>query len=266
MMTIYISALYAMLILGSITWLLSIFKRDVSIVDSIWSLMILVAAIVYFLQNNTISLREALIFSLVVFWAFRLSVYLTWRNWGQPEDYRYQQIRKKYSPHFALKSLVIIFGFQALLAWLVSLPLLTSLSVTQPLSLLDGIAILIWTVGMGFETIADFQLQRFKSNPANRGKVLQTGLWRYTRHPNYFGEFCIWWGFYLFAVSAGGWWTILSPFMMTFLLLRFSGVALLEKDIHERRPAYRDYVARTNAFFPGKPRDPVSSSAKETSV
>ena len=266
MLAIYFQALYAMLGLGIATWLLSVMKRDVSIVDSIWSLMILIAAIVYFVNNTAIGFRETLIFYLVAIWALRLSVYLTWRNWGQPEDYRYQQIRKNYSPWFALKSLIIIFGLQALLAWLVSLPLLPALSVTQPLSLLDGIALLIWSVGMGFETIADFQLQRFKANPDNRGKVLQSGLWRYTRHPNYFGEFCIWWGFYLFAVSTGGWWTILSPLLMTFLLLRFSGVALLEKDIHERRPGYRDYIARTNAFFPAKPQDPVSSSAKETHI
>lgn len=266
MISIYLQALYAMLALGFVTWLLSVFKRDVSIVDSIWSLMILVAAIVYFLHGYTIGFRETLIFSLVLVWALRLSVYLTWRNWGQPEDYRYQQIREKYSPHFALKSLVIIFALQALLAWLVSLPLLASLSTTHSFSLLDGLALSLWLFGMIFETTADLQLYRFKTRSENQGKVLDSGLWRYSRHPNYFGEFCIWWGFYLFAVSAGGWWSILSPLMMTFLLLRFSGVALLEKDIHERRPAYRAYIARTNAFIPGKPRQPVTSPAKESNA
>jgi steroid 5-alpha reductase family enzyme len=262
--SLYLQALLAMLALGFVTWLLCVLKRDVSIVDSIWSLMFLAAAIVYILHNNTIGFRETLIFTLVMIWALRLALYLTWRNWGQLEDSRYQKIREKYSPHFALKSLLIIFVFQATLAWLVSLPLLVTLASTQPLLLLDGFAIFLWLVGMGFETIADLQLYRFKSNADNKGKVLDTGLWRYSRHPNYFGEFCIWWGFYLFAVSSGGWWTILSPFMMSFLLLRFSGVALLEKDIHERRPAYRDYIARTNAFIPGKPRNLSTSTAKET--
>ena len=147
-----------------------------------------------------------------------------------------------------------------------SLPLLIALTNPQNFSLLDAIAIIFWLAGMGFESIADLQLYRFKSDANNKGKVLDSGLWRYSRHPNYFGEFCIWWGFYLFAVSSGGWWTILSPLMMTFLLLRFSGVALLEKDIHERRPAYRAYIARTNAFIPGKPREPVPSPAKETTT
>ncbi len=266
MMSVYLQALYAMLALGFVTWLLSVFKRDVSIVDSIWSLMFLAAALVYLWHNNAIGLRETLIFSLVLIWALRLAIYLTWRNWGQPEDYRYQQIRENNSPLFALKSLVIIFALQALLAWLVSLPLLIALTSPQGFTLLDAIAIIFWLAGMGFESIADLQLYRFKSDANNKGKVLDSGLWRYSRHPNYFGEFCIWWGFYLFAVSSGGWWTILSPLMMTFLLLRFSGVALLEKDIHERRPAYRAYIARTNAFIPGKPRQPDSSPAEESSV
>jgi len=266
MATLYLYALVAMLALGFVTWLLSVFKRDVSIVDSIWSLMFLAAALVYIRHNEALSIREVLIFVLVLIWAIRLAVYLTWRNWGQPEDGRYQQIREKYSPYFAFKSLLIIFVFQAVLAWLVSLPLLLSLTTTQSLSILDMFAMILWLVGMGFESIADLQLFRFKANPDNKGKVLDSGLWRYSRHPNYFGEFCIWWGFYLFAVASGGWWTILSPLMMSFLLLRFSGVALLEKDIHERRPAYRDYIARTNAFIPGKPRNLSTSTARETSV
>lgn len=266
MLSIYLQGLLVMLALGGVTWLLSVYKRDVSIVDSIWSLMFLAAAIVYILHNQAFGLREIVIFSLVLIWALRLALHLTWRNWGQAEDSRYQQIRKKYSPNFALKSLLIIFAFQAVIAWLVSLSLLVSLANSQAFSLLDGVAVILWLIGMGFETTADLQLYRFKSNPDNKGKVLDTGLWRYSRHPNYFGEFCIWWGFYLFALSSGGWWTIVSPLMMSFLLLRFSGVALLEKDIHERRPAYRDYIARTNAFIPGRPRQSESSPAKETSL
>ena len=264
MITPYLHALVAILLMALFTWSLSVTKRDVSIVDSIWSLMLLAAALVYLWHNEAIGIREALIFTLVLIWALRLAVYLTWRNWGQPEDGRYLQIREKYSPNFALKSLLIIFAFQAFLAWLISLPLLVSLNTTQSLSILDLLAMVLWLVGMSFETVADLQLYRFKANSANKGKVLDTGLWHYSRHPNYFGEFCIWWGFYLFAVSSGGWWTILSPLMMSFLLLRFSGVALLEKDIHERRPAYRDYIARTNAFIPGKPRNLSTSTAKET--
>jgi steroid 5-alpha reductase family enzyme len=113
---------------------------------------------------------------------------------------------------------------------------------------------LLVVFGLLFEAVGDWQLARFKGLPANRGKVMDQGLWRYTRHPNYFGEFCAWWGFYLIALGAGGWWSILSPAFMTFTLLKVSGVNLLEKSLTERRPAYRDYIARTNAFFPGPPR------------
>ena len=113
-------------------------------------------------------------------------------------------------------------------------------------------------VGFLFETVGDWQLTRFKANPDNQGKVMDRGLWRSTRHPNYFGEACLWWGTWLIAASAGGWWTIFSPLLMSVLLLKVSGVALLEKDISNRRPAYRDYIARTNAFFPGPHRSRLS--------
>jgi steroid 5-alpha reductase family enzyme len=147
-----------------------------------------------------------------------------------------------------------VFGLQAALAWVISLPLLAATGSTAPLGWLDAAGVALWLVGMIFEAGGDWQLARFKRDPANRGKVLDTGLWRYTRHPNYFGDFCVWWGFFLIALSAGGWWSIVGPLAMSFLLLKVSGVALLEKDIGERRPAYRDYIRRTNAFFPGPPR------------
>ncbi|MGD9409967.1 MAG: DUF1295 domain-containing protein, partial [Thiohalocapsa sp.] len=140
------------------------------------------------------------------------------------------------------------------LAWIISLPLLGAVLGAAPLGWLDAIAVALWLLGFGFEAIGDQQLARFKTDPANRGKVLDTGLWRYTRHPNYFGEACIWWAFYLFALAAGAWWTIIGPILMTYLLLRVSGVALLEQDMRHRRPTYQDYIHRTNAFFPGPPK------------
>jgi steroid 5-alpha reductase family enzyme len=184
-------------------------------------------------------------------WALRLSGYLTWRNWGQPEDHRYQTIRRRNEPHFALKSLYLIFGLQGTLAWIVSLPLLAAIAAPGSLTALDLAGMAIWSAGFAFESVGDLQLARFKSVPANRGRVMDRGLWRYTRHPNYFGDCCIWWAFYLFALAGGGWWSLTGPLLMSFLLLRVSGVALLEKDIGRRRPAYRDYVLRTNAFLPG---------------
>jgi steroid 5-alpha reductase family enzyme len=187
-------------------------------------------------------------------WGARLSGYIAWRNAGEGEDHRYQAIRARNEPHFRWKSLYLVFGLQGVLAWIVSAPLLAAIASPAPYRWLDAAGVALFVLGFLFEAIADLQLTRFRADPANRGRVLDRGLWRYTRHPNYFGEFCIWWGFYLMALAAGGAWTIVSPALMTILLLRVSGVALLEKDIGERRPAYRDYVAHTSAFFPWLPR------------
>jgi len=191
---------------------------------------------------------------MVAIWALRLSGYLTWRNWSPHEDHRYQQIRKNNEPHFWLKSLYIVFGFQVLLAWVISLPLLGAIHSGSELGWLDGLGVAIWLFGLVWESTGDSQLARFKVKPDNKGKVMDKGLWRYSRHPNYFGEFCIWWGYFLLALSAGAWWSLLAPVLMTVLLLKVSGVALLEKDIGERRPAYAQYIAKTNAFFPDPPK------------
>lgn len=248
--SVYFDGLLVMLLLGFITWLASIAKKDVSIVDSLWSIMFLAAAVVYFLSGTTDSLKNQLILALVTIWAIRLSLHLTVRNWGEPEDRRYQQIRAKYQPSFAIKSLAIIFVFQAVLAWIVSLPLLAAMTANH-LGWLDIAGLLLWTIGMVFESVADMQLSKFKANPDNNGRVLNTGLWRYSRHPNYFGECLVWWGFFVLALSSGAWWAIISPLLMTWLLLKFSGVVMLESDISERRPDYRAYIEQTNAFLPG---------------
>lgn len=246
--------LAATLAIAFVTWVLSVAKKDVSIVDSAWSLMIFAAGCVYVVTLREQGPRAGWVVALACIWAVRLGFYVTWRNWGEPEDRRYQAIRARNQPGFEWKSLYLVFVLQAVLAWLVSAPLLAAVASTRPLGWLDGIGIVLFLLGLGWETIADHQLARFKSNPANSGRVLDAGLWRYTRHPNYFGEFCVWWGFYLIALAGGGWWGIVSPLLMSLLLLRISGVTLLEKDIGERRPAYRSYIDHTNAFFPGWPR------------
>lgn len=255
----YVLALGAILLLSVAAWLFSIAKRDVSFVDSLWSLFFLIAAGVYAATSDGLNARATVVLVLVTVWALRLSVYITARNWGESEDYRYQAIRRNNAPNFAFKSLYIVFGLQGLLAWLISIPLLFAVTGGSEFGLLDIVALILWAVGFVFEAGGDYQLSRFKADAANEGKVLNTGLWRYTRHPNYFGDFCIWWSFYLFALSSGAWWTVYAPVLMSFLLLRVSGVAMLEKTIGERRPAYADYVANTNAFFPGFParRKPV---------
>ena len=249
---LWLLSLTVLLVFGIVGWLISLAIRNVSIVDSMWSLMFLLATCVYAFVGDA-GPRSTLIVLLVTLWSLRLAVYITWRNWGEGEDYRYQRIRENNSPNFGFKSVYIVFGLQAALAWFISLPLLAATTSTTPLGFLDAAAVILWVIGFVFESLGDLQLSQFKANPENRGKVLRTGLWKLTRHPNYFGDFCIWWGFYLFALSAGAWWSIAAPLLMTVLLLKVSGVAMLEKDIGERRPEYADYIASTNAFFPGPP-------------
>jgi steroid 5-alpha reductase family enzyme len=252
-LSIWMLALGVLAAFGLIGWLLSLAIRDVSIVDSMWSLMFLITVCIYAFVGET-GPRATLVVLLTLLWAVRLAGYITWRNCGEGEDYRYQRIRKNNSPNFEFKSVYIVFWLQAVLAWLISLPLLAATSGTTPMGFLDFAGVILWVVGFVFESLGDLQLAQFKANPDNQGKVLRSGLWKLTRHPNYFGNFCIWWGFYLIALSAGGWWSIVSPLLMSFLLLKVSGVAMLEKDIGERRPNYADYVASTNAFFPGPER------------
>ncbi|MDH3418783.1 MAG: DUF1295 domain-containing protein [Gammaproteobacteria bacterium] len=254
--TAYLWAGAALLLVATAFWIVSLVKDDVSIVDSVWSLMFLIAALAYLAAAEITGPRAVLVLGLVAVWALRLAIYITWRNHGKPEDYRYQQIRANYEPGFKYKSFYIVFGLQGLLAWIIAVPLAVAISGTGPLGLLDLTGATIWLTGFVFESVGDWQLARFKREAANRGKVLDSGLWAYTRHPNYFGDFAVWWGFYLIALSAGGSWTIFAPLLMTALLLKVSGVALLEKDIAERRPAYVDYIHRTNAFFPGPRRAP----------
>jgi steroid 5-alpha reductase family enzyme len=246
--------LAASLTLAVATWLVSLARHDVSIVDRVWSLLILSAAVVYAAALSAAGPRAAWLLGMLAVWAARLAVYITWRNWGEGEDRRYREIRKRNEPGFATKSLYLVFGLQAVLAWIVSWPLLAALASPQPPGWLDVLGVAVFALGLACESIADAQLARFRSRRENAGRVLDTGLWRYTRHPNYFGEFCVWWGLYLVALAAGGWWSVVSPLLMSVLLLRVSGVTLLEKGIGERRPGYRDYIASTNAFFPGLPR------------
>jgi steroid 5-alpha reductase family enzyme len=235
-------------------WIYSVLRRNVSIVDSLWSLMMLLCLLVYLSAAGTGGPRSLPVLIMLAIWALRLSGYITMRNHGQPEDRRYQAIRRNNKPGFQFKSLYIVFLLQAVLAWVICLPALAAVSAQTAPGPLDYVGFSLWLSGMFFQVVGDYQLTRFRGQPGSQNQVLKTGLWRYTRHPNYFGEAVLWWGFYLIALSAGAWWAIVSPLLMTFLLLRVSGVALLEKDIPERRPAYLDYIRNTNAFFPGRPQ------------
>ena len=250
----YSLALGVVAVVALVAWAYSVVRRNVGIVDSLWSLMILATVGAYAVFAESAGVRETLVVALVALWAVRLSAHITVRNHGEPEDRRYREIRRNNEPHFWLKSVYIVFGLQAVLAWFIAMPAVAAASAPAPLGWLDALAIAIFAAGLLFEVVGDWQLMRFGRRRDSRDQVLDTGLWRYTRHPNYFGEALLWWGVYLLAVAAGAWWTLASPLLMTVLLLRVSGVALLEKDIAERRPAYRDYVRRTSAFFPLPPK------------
>jgi steroid 5-alpha reductase family enzyme len=250
----WLAALPALLVLGVAAWGVATARRNVGLVDICWSLFLLLAATVAFRQSPA-SPRGWLTMALTCAWALRLAGYLAVRNWNAPEDRRYQAIRARNEPGFAWKSLFIVFGLQALLAWLVSAPLIAAISQAGAPGIAGWTGAGLAAFGIAYEAAADRQLARFKARADSAGRVLDTGLWRYSRHPNYFGEFCVWWGFFLLAADAGGAWTLFSPLLMSVLLLRISGVTLLERDIGERRPAYRDYVRRTRTFFPGPPKE-----------
>jgi steroid 5-alpha reductase family enzyme len=234
-------------------WLISLALKNSSIVDIFWGMgFVIIAWVTFILTTDGFIPRKLLICIMVTIWGLRLSIHLLVRNWGKPEDYRYQAWRRKAGPTWWWHSYFKVFFLQGVILLIVSVPLITSQISPQPeyLTWLDIIALLIWLIGFFFETVGDWKLARFKGNLTNKGKVLNTGVWRYTRHPNYFGDAAQWWAHYLVAVAAGYWWTIFSPILMTTLLLRVSGVTLIEKSQKEKKPEYKEYIETTSEFIP----------------
>ena len=245
--------LAAGLTLAAATWAMSVPRRDVSIVDIAWGWLVVVPGLVAAVLVPP-EPRAWPVLAIALAWAARLSLHILRRHSGEPEDRRYQAIRARNEPHFAWKSLYLVFGLQAVLGWIVSAPLVAAVLGPQGWNALALAGLALAAAGLLFEAVADAQLTTFKADPANRGRVMDRGLWRYSRHPNYFGEFCLWWGLGLVALADGAWWALASPLLMSVLLLKVSGVPLLEGDLRQRRPGYADYVQRTNAFFPWSPR------------
>jgi steroid 5-alpha reductase family enzyme len=252
------AAAIAVLMIG--TWLLSLPLKNVSIVDIVWGAgFVLVAWVSYLVGDGTES-RRLLLAAMVTLWGGRLAIYLFRRNHGKGEDPRYVAMRERRGDRFAVQSLWMVFGLQGVLMWLVSLPVQVGVVPDLPTSIgpVELVGVVLWAIGLFFESVGDFQLARFKADGANQGQVMDQGLWRYTRHPNYFGDFCVWWGIWIVSAATGvGLFAVVGPVVMTFFLLRVSGVAMLERSIGKRRPGYDEYIARTNAFFPGPPK-PVS--------
>lgn len=253
--------LLVVLLCMAVLWIVGTLRRDVSLVDLFWGTGFAVVAWVSCRLNTPTGLRVPLLAGLTTMWGLRLSLFLLWRNWGQGEDRRYAAMRAWHGERFWWVSLITVFLLQGLILWFVSLPLqfaAVNRSPEEP-GWWDVIGVAVWGIGILFEAIGDWQLARFRAVACNSGRVLDRGLWRFTRHPNYFGNFCIWWGLYVIAAAGGAGWTIGGPLLMTVLLLKVSGVTLLEKTITDRRPDYAAYQARTSPFFPWPPRSQAES-------
>ena len=238
-------------------WALSLRLRDASIVDIVWGFGFVVVAWVARATAHGVSLRQNVLVALTTIWGLRLTGYLFWRNHGKGEDYRYRSMRKHYGDRWTIVSLYLVFGMQGVLMFTVSMPVQLGQMPDHPtgLGILAYLGLALWAIGLTFETVGDLQLAKFKADPANKGLVVDRGLWRFTRHPNYFGDFCVWWGLFLVAAETRlGLIGVVGPIAMSILLVRVSGVAMLERTIGRRRPGYAEYVARTSAFFPRPPR------------
>ena len=236
-------------------WALSVRLKNSSIVDIFWGAGFVVVAWVTFAFSEGLLQRRLLLTGLTTLWGLRLSVYLAIRNRGHGEDPRYTAMRNRQGPSWWWKSLFIVFALQGVLLFIVSLPVQVAQHAERsPLGMFDVIGAVLAITGVLFESAGDWQLARFKSMPQNKGQIMARGLWRYTRHPNYFGDFLVWWGLFVIACATGtAWWTIAGPVVMSILLMRVSGVTLLEKTM-SKRPGYAQYAARTSAFFPRPPK------------
>ena len=250
------AALGAVLAMGTLLWLLGLRLRDTSIVDTFWGPFFLLQAALYaVLLPGGFEGRRLVVLPLVAVWSIRLATHISARHAGRGEDRRYARWREQHGASWPVRSLLQVFWLQALLAWVVGWPLLVAMGSSAGWSWLDLLGLGLWGIGFVFEAVGDHQLTAFLRDPANRGRTMRSGLWRYTRHPNYFGDAAQWWGLWLLAASAGGWWTVFAPIVMTVLLVRVSGVGLLERTIAERREGYDEYLRTTSAFIPLPPRD-----------
>lgn len=241
-----------------VAWLVSLPLRNASIADIVWGCgFVLVAWVTFFTVNRPLDPRQALLLGIPTFWGLRLSLHLFRRNHGKPEDKRYQALRAQRPDSFGWVSLVTVFGLQGVLMFGVSLPVqLGQLAPSVPLGAFAWAGLALCALGLFFEVVGDHQLAQFVKNPANKGSTMNTGLWRYTRHPNYFGDSCLWWGLGLIAWDTPyGMWGLLGPALITYLLTQVSGVPMLEKAMLENNPRYADYMKVTSAFFPWPPKE-----------
>jgi steroid 5-alpha reductase family enzyme len=254
---IYLEAFGVIMILMTSLWIVSVILKNVSIVDLFWGLGFVLVSWFYFMNSEGNDIRKIIISILVSLWGLRLSAYLTLRNYGKGEDFRYKQFRQNYGEkRYWWISFFQTFLLQGVLMWLISAPLLGAQYYGQDksINIIDFTGIFFWVIGFIFEAGGDWQLAGFKANPENKGKVLNTGFWRYTRHPNYFGDSSVWWGYGFICLAAGSWIPALGSILMTLLIIKVSGVVLLEKTLKEQKPRYKEYIEKTSAFIPWFPK------------
>ena len=254
---IYLMAFAIIICMMNLLWMVSVIIKNVSIVDLFWGFGFVLTAVFYFLNTDGYEMRKILLLTMVSIWGLRLSVYLAWRNIGKGEDFRYQQFRKDFGEHrYWWVSFFQTFLLQGTLMWLISAPLLGAqfFSGENELNVFDFAGVAIWLIGFVLEAGGDMQLARFKANPENKGKVLNTGFWRYTRHPNYFGDAAVWLGFTLLCIATGSYLPVLGSILMIVLIIKVSGVALLEKTLKTTKPEYKEYIEKTSTFIPWFPK------------
>ncbi len=255
MMELFTDSGFLIIVYMTVFFILAYFLRNNGIAEIAWGLGFCIIAVHSFYSFPPIEPRPFIITYLTVLWGLRLSSYIFLRSIGKPEDFRYQKMRESWGKKAVQNSFTRVFMLQGMLILWISIPILqTNYHKGGDLNLLDLAGIILWTTGFLFELVADWQMWRFKRKPLNKGKVLQTGLWRYSRHPNYFGEVLVWWGIFVISISAGNWYiSIISPVMTTFLLLKVSGVTLLEKK-YEGNDDYNTYKKQTPVFIPWFPK------------
>jgi len=235
-------------------------KKNNGLADMAWGLGFVVVAVSSLIVSNTYNLYQIVITLLVMIWGFRLFFYIGLRNWNKPEDFRYVNMRKKWKTHVHIKAYFIVFMLQMTFLLIVSLPIQMAALVDVSLDLAGyiilGVGVLLWMIGFFFEAVGDAQLKTFKQNSENKGKIMQSGLWKYTRHPNYFGEALMWWAIWIISMSTRSWYAaigVIGAIFITYLLLFVSGVPLLEKKYKDNE-AFQAYAKKTSIFFPLPPK------------
>lgn len=246
-----------LLVMMAVTFAIALRVGKHSVVDTAWGVGIALTAATAFAVSSGHGQpeRRYLLLAASVLWGLRLAGYVGWRNHGQPEDPRYRDLLARARGNRNGYALRKVYLLQALILWLATMPVQAGLAERAPVGPLAVTGAVLWLVGFVFESAGDWQLARFKADPANRGQIMDRGLWRYTRHPNYFGDFCMWWG--LFGISLGSWTGlafVFAPLLMTFILTRGTGQAMTDRLMTASRPGYADYVARTSGFIPLPPR------------